>query len=102
MKRMVVQFGKLRKLLIDRKMKIFALIELTGISAFTTSRMNQNEYMVRRFWGRSAGTELQYWRRGGNSKGGGQMNKKSRITPAVSKKNAPRIKSPKRNCPQTD
>ena len=49
MKRMAVQYNRLWKLLIDKKMKKSALTELADVSSSTIAKLN------RRFWSGSAG-----------------------------------------------
>lgn len=45
MKRMAVQYNRLWKLLIDKKMKKSALTELADVSSSTIAKLNQDEYV---------------------------------------------------------
>ena len=45
MKRMAVQYNRLWKLLIDKKMKKSALTELTDVSSSTIAKLNRDEYV---------------------------------------------------------
>ncbi len=43
--RMAVQYSKLWKLLIDRKVKKSALIQMAGVSASTIAKLSHDEYV---------------------------------------------------------
>ena len=45
MKRMAVQYNRLWKLLIDKKMKKSALTELADVSSSTIAKLNRDEYV---------------------------------------------------------
>lgn len=52
MKRMAVQYNRLWKLLIDKKMKKSALTELADVSSSTIAKLNRDEYVSLEVLGR--------------------------------------------------